>query len=360
MKRTNVIGLLLAGGLALVGTGYWALGSVQAEPKKATSQAAAPVPRAAVETAVVRSGMVTVNIDAIGTLQSGEAVVLAPEVDGVISEILFEEGTPVEAGVPLVRLDDAIVKAELDQAKAQLTLTQANFERANTLLRQNSGTQRARDEALAALQSARASASLAQTRLDKTVIRAPFAGVLGLRSVSKGEYVTRGDALISLQTIDPLKAEFRLPETFLSSVKVGQTIELTADALPNRRFTGQITAIAPQIDVNGRALQIRAHVPNPDGILRSGLFVRVAIAAASRENALLVPESAIVPEGEARFAFVVENGKVRRVPVKLGERRIGEVEVLEGLSAGQEVVTAGQQRLRDGAAVEVLNPRAAS
>ena len=359
MKRTHFFGFLLAGSLALGGGGYWFLGSVQAQPQPA-GQAAKPPPRAAVETAKVRAGTVTVSIDALGTLQSRESVVLSPEIDGVVSEILFEEGTPVKAGDLLVRLDDAILKAELDQAKAQLTLAQANFERADTLVRQSSGTLRARDEALAALQSARASVSLAQTQLDKTAVRAPFSGVLGLRSVSRGEYVSRGESLISLQTIDPLRVEFRVPETFLSSVKTGQTVELTADALPGRRFSGQISAIAPQVDVNGRAIQIRANVPNTDGTLRPGLFARVTIAAASRENALLVPEGAIVPEGETRFVYRVKDGKAVRGPVKLGQRRTGEVEVLEGLALGEEVVTAGQQRLRNGVAVEVVNERAGS
>jgi membrane fusion protein (multidrug efflux system) len=172
--------------------------------------------------------------------------------------------------------------------------------------------------------------------------------------------VSRGESLISLQTIDPLRVEFRVPETFLSVVKVGQAIALTADALPGRDFTGRITAISPQVDVNGRALQVRAHVPNIDGLLRPGLFARVTIAAASRENALLVPESAILPEGDSRIVYRVTDGKAVRGTVTLGERRTGEVEVLEGLSIGDEVVIAGQQRLRNGVAVEVVNQRAGS
>ncbi|MGQ9366217.1 efflux RND transporter periplasmic adaptor subunit [Azospirillum sp. ST 5-10] len=356
MRRTHFIGLLLAGGLALGGIGHWQFGIGHAQPKPAAAPAAAPRP-AAVETAPVRVDTVTVRIDAIGTLQSQESVVLSPEIDGVVADILFDEGTAVEAGVPLVRLDDAILKAELDQAKAELTLAQANFERADTLLRQSSGTRRALDEAIAAQQSARARVRLAETQLDKTVIRAPFSGVLGLRPVSRGEYVSQGEALIGLQTVDPLRVEFRVPETFLTSVKVGLPVGITADALPGRSFEGRITAIDPQVDVNGRALRIRAEVPNPERVLRSGLFVRVGVTAASRADALLVPEGAILPEGDLRLVYRIVDGKARRTTVVLGERKAGEVEVLKGLSAGDEVVTAGQQRLRDGTTVVVVNPR---
>lgn len=359
MRPARTIGALTALAVVAGGVWYWQFGDLKAQPQTPPPRPAASV--VAVEASPVRRATVSVDIDAVGTMESTESVTLAAEIAGIISEIMFDEGTPVQAGVPLVRLDDAILRAELDQARAQMTLADANYERADTLFAQRSGTQRARDEALAARQSARATLALAQTRLEKSTIKAPFAGVLGLRSVSKGEFVSPGTALISLQTIDPLRVEFRVPETFLSAVSVGQTVRVGVDALPGRGFEGKITAISPQVDVNGRALRLRASVPNPQQILRPGLFARVTVKGAARQDAILVPEGAIVPEGESRFVYRVVGGKAMRTGVKLGQRvGGGEVEVVDGLSATDVVVTAGQMRLRNGAAVDVVGTRAGS
>jgi membrane fusion protein, multidrug efflux system len=352
MKTAGVLALIVAAVLAAAGVTWWRSDAV---PPVQAQQEGKPQPApAAVEAATVKVDRVTVRIDAVGTLEPAEAVAMAPEIDGILAEILFREGTPVKEGQVLVRLDDAILTAELAQARAELTLAEANFERADTLLKQRSGTPRARDEAFAALQTARASVQLAQTRLDKTVLRAPFDGILGLRSVSKGGYVNSGDTLVTLQSIDPLKVDFRVPETLLSSIRVGQKIRLTTDALPDRSFEGAIYAIDPQLDVNGRALKLRALVDNHDQILRPGLFARVGIAAESRDNAIMIPEAAVVPEGNTRYVFRIEDGKAVRVDVKLGMRRNGEVEVTEGLAPGDVIVISGQQRVRNGGRVEVI------
>jgi membrane fusion protein (multidrug efflux system) len=352
MKTAGVLALLVAAVLAAAGVTWWRTDGAQ--PVQAQQEGRRQPPPAAVEAATVKVDRVTVQIDAVGTLEPAEAVAMAPEIDGILAEILFREGTPVKEGQILVRLDDAILKAELAQARAELTLAEANFERADTLLKQRSGTQRARDEAFAALQTARASVQLGQTRLDKTVLRAPFDGILGLRSVSKGGYINSGDTLVTLQSIDPLKVDFRVPETLLSNVRVGQKISLTTDALPDRKFDGEIYAIDPQLDVNGRALKLRALVGNHDQVLRPGLFARVGISAESRDNAILIPEAAVVPEGNTRYVFRIEDGKAVRVEVKLGLRRNGEVEITQGLAPGDVVVTGGQQRVRPGGRVEVI------
>jgi len=352
MRTAGVLALLVAAVLAAAGVAWWRTDGVL--PAQA-QQEGKRQPVAAVEAAKVKVDRVTVQIDAVGTLEPAEAVAMAPEIDGILAEILFREGTPVKAGQLLVRLDDAILKAELAQARAELTLAEANFERADILFKQSSGTQRARDEAFAALQTARASVQLAQTRLDKTVLRAPFDGILGLRSVSKGGYVNSGDTLVTLQSIDPLKVDFRVPETLLSNIRIGQKIRLTTDALPDRSFEGEIYAIDPQLDVNGRALKLRALVDNHDQILRPGLFARVGISAENRDNAILIPEAAVVPQGNTRYVFRIEDGKAVRIDVKLGLRRSGEVEVTEGLAPGDVIVISGQQRVRDGGRVEVIS-----
>lgn len=353
MKK-GAIAVLIVAALGAAGVaGYWRINDHPALAQ--TAPGSKPAPRAvAVEVGQVRSATVVEEVAAVGTLQANEYVVIAPEIDGRIASIPFEEGTPVKAGEPLVLLDDAILRGELAQARADLTLAQANFERADTLYQQRSGTLRARDETLAALQSARASAQLAQTRLDKTTVRAPFDGVLGLRSVGPGGYVNRGEALVTLQSLDPLKVDFRVPETSLTAIRVGQTVTVTVDALPGRTFTGEIYAADPQVDVNGRAIRLRARIPNGDGELRPGLFARVTVTVAKRADAALVAEGAIVPQGDRRFVYRVADGRASRVEVKLGQRRAGEVEVLDGLVVGDTVVTAGQQRLRDGQPVEIV------
>lgn len=357
MNRALVLAAVAAvgiGGAAAYRTLPWA---ASAQPKPAAATQAAPV---AVEVAEVRRDVVTEEISALGSLLADEQAVIAAEIEGRIAELPLQEGGRVAAGQVLARLDDAILKSELAQAQANLTLAEANFERADTLLRQRSGTERARDEALAARQSARASVELAKTRLDKTVIRAPFAGVLGLRSVSVGEFVNRGEELVTLQSIDPLKVDFRVPETFLAHVRVGQAVAVTVDALPGRSFTGTIYAADPQVDVNGRAIRLRARIANADGALRPGLFARIVIAARQREGASLVPESALVPQGAQRFVFKVVDGKAVRTQVKPGQRRPGEVEIVEGLRPGELVVAAGHQRLRDGVPVEIVTAKPGS
>lgn len=357
MRKGVLVLAALAGVTAGGGAAYhYGLG-VPAAQSQAKEPGQAVTPPAAVEVAEVKRDVVKVEIGAVGSLLANEQAVIAAEIEGRIAELPLEEGGRVVAGQVLARLDDAILKSELAQAQANLTLAEANFERADTLLRQRSGTERARDEALAARQSARASVELAKTRLDKTVIRAPFAGILGLRSVSIGEFVTRGEELVTLQSIDPLKVDFRIPETYLANVRIGQTVAVTVDALPGRSFAGTIYAADPQVDVNGRAIRLRARIANSDGTLRPGLFARIVIVAEQREGASVIPESALVPQGAQRLVFKVVDGKAVRTPVTLGQRRPGEVEILQGLQPGDMVVTAGQQRLKDGAPVEIVGPR---
>ncbi|WP_207486099.1 efflux RND transporter periplasmic adaptor subunit [Arenibaculum pallidiluteum] len=362
MRKGVVVSVVILGLGAAGFMGYRHFGEqyafAQSAPRADVPKPSAGPTAIAVEVARVQVSTVLDEIGAVGTLQADESVVIAPEIDGRVAAILLEEGAKVEAGQVLVRLDDAILRAELAQAQSNLTLAQANYDRANTLFQQRTGTQRARDEAVAALQSARASFELARTRLDKTTIRAPFSGVLGFRSVGPGHYLSQGEQLVMLQSLDPLKVDFRVPETRLSEIRTGQPVKVTVDALPGREFTGEIYATDPQVDVNGRAIRLRAKIPNGKGELRPGLFARVTVVSERRENSLLVPEGALVPQGAERYVYRVVDGKAAMVKVRIGQRQAGQVEVLEGLRPDDVVVTAGQQRLRNGVAVEIVNPDA--
>ena len=209
------------------------------------------------------------------------------------------------------------------------------------------------EQATAQLASQEAKIQLVQAKLALATIKAPFTGVVGLRAVGVGDFVSIGKPLITLTNIDPIKVDFRVPEIFLTQVKVGQPIQLKVDAVPDRPFTGQVFAIDPVVDVNGRAVKLRATIPNGDLVLKPGLFARVTVVVDKRDNALLVPETAVVPDGVGKAVFVVEGGKARRMPVELGKRLLGKVEVVKGLKAGQQIVTAGQMRLRDGSTVAI-------
>ena len=308
-----------------------------------------------VEVVRATAAQATRELRSVGTLASDESVDVASELPGRITDIAFQEGEAVQAGGVLIRLDDALARAEATDAAAKLVLAEANFERANSLSKSGTGTQRARDEALAALESARAAVELTQARLEKTEIRAPFDGVVGLRRVSVGAFTQIGQTLVNLEKIDALKLDFQLPEINLSDVRVGMPIEIAVDAFPGDMFEGRIYAIDPHLDVNGRSLRIRARLPNPDLMLRPGLFARVTLSVAARGPVVVVPESAIMPRAGDMFVYVVRDGRAVETKVRLGRRLAGEVEVIEGLAPDDAVVVAGQIRLRDGTLVEVVS-----
>ena len=308
----------------------------------------------AVEVSEARAAKATDDIRAIGSLLSDESVVLAPEVAGRVSEIMFSEGEPVKKGDKLVQLDDALVAAEVADAKARLSLASANTERARQLTKSGNVTLRGRDEAVSNFETAQAALDLAQTKLGKLTLVAPFDGVAGLRGVSVGAFVSAGAPLVNLEKIDTLKVDFKVPEIHLQAIKVGQKIDVQVDAFPDRAFSGEIYAINPLVDVNGRALQIRARLDNKDQMLRPGLFARIVIKGLQERETVFVPEAAIVPRGEETFVFVVSEGKAVETRVTLGLREKAQVEIVDGISAKMRVVTAGQLNLRNGAAVEVL------
>jgi membrane fusion protein (multidrug efflux system) len=307
-----------------------------------------------VETASAEKSVTTTDLRAIGSLQSDESVQIASEISGRIIELPLKEGEPVKAGDILVKLDEALVRAELTDATARYEFAKSNQQRAQTLARSGNVTGRARDEADTNAQTTLAAVELAKTRLSKHVIRAPFSGTVGLRVVSPGAYIGIGAPIVNIEKIDTLKVDFKLPELYLAEIKRGQTIEVTVDALPGRKFIGEIYAINPHVDVNGRSVSIRARLPNEDGVLRPGLFARIVVKGLTERQVVVVPESAIVPRGGETIVFAIEDGKAVESKVTLGNRKAGIVEVLDGLKDNATVVTAGQQRLRNGVSVEVI------
>jgi membrane fusion protein, multidrug efflux system len=342
--------------VAVGGGAFWYLRLDPEAERAAQTAAAQEGPSAtAVEAAAVEIGPIVDAMTVTGTLRSDEDALISAEIAGRVNGVHLTEGQPVEEGDLLFTLDDAIYRAQVATAEANLELSRRNSERAVELLQRNAGTERARDEAQAQLAINEAELNLARTRLDKTRITAPFGGVVGLRQVSVGEYVTPGQDLVNLEDIDPIKVDFPVPERYLSAVAVGQPIEVTVEAWPERTFEGEVYAIDPQISAQGRSIAIRATIDNQEGLLRPGLFAAVRLIIQQREDALLVPEQAVFAQGEKQYVYVVQDGTARLTEVGLGGRRVGQVEITSGLEASDVVVTAGHMKLRDGARVRVID-----
>ncbi len=368
MSRRNTRFLVLAVVLAgLIGLGYFAytsfrepLGSPVTPPGAAAGRPGAPAGPPGgqplrVETARVLAAELALDATAVGSLRSNESVVLRPETAGRIASINFRDGVAVSKDSLLLALDAATQAAELDQARASLGLAQANQQRNQDLFAKKFISQQALDNTQAALKVQEAALALAQAKFDKTRIRAPFSGIVGIRNVSVGDYVKEGQELVNIEDIGTLKIDFRLPESYLSQLRPGQQLEVSSDALPGQVFTAVLDAINPLVEAGGRAISLRARLPNGEGRLRPGMFVRVRLIFEQRNNVLLIPEQALIPDSKSPYVYRLVDGQAKRTPIRTGLRRDAQVEVVEGLSAGDEVVTAGQMKLRDGVAVRAIS-----
>ncbi len=316
-------------------------------------------PPSTVETVTAAARDVQVNVAALGSLDADQSIVVSPEIDGIVTSIDFTDGQRLNKGDMIVSIDSGSLKARLMQTQARVKLTRANHDRAERLRKQGSGTERALDEALNDMRSAEADLAAAQADLDKANITAPFTGIIGLRQVSLGQYLKAGDAIATLADVDHLRIDFRVSEVFLTRINKDQEVSVRLDAMPDESFKGVITAIDPVIDVAGRAIRVRAILPNESGKLRPGLFGRVNIVTLVR-NSVVLPESALVPQqtgGKAVFVVIDGGEKGLRAelrPIEIGERMAGEAEILSGVKAGDVVVTAGQLKIRPGDAVEPI------
>ena len=317
------------------------------------------------EVAQVKTLALQDDAQAVGTLRSRQSVTLRPEVSGRIAQIAFADGARVKRGQLLVQLDDVLQRAELSQAQAQLSIARTNLKRNEELVAQAFVAQRVLDESRAALQVAEAQVALAQARLSRMRLVAPFDATVGLRTVNVGDYVKDGADLVNLEDTSQLMVDFRLPERYQSRLAAGQPVRLQLDALPGKAYSARVQAIDPLLDANGRSIAVRAVLPpSPGSELRPGMFARVTTVFATNEAALVVPEEAIVPQAGKQFVIKLDKdgegdgAKLvsRRVEVQLGVRRGAQVEIVEGVSEGETVVVAGQQRLqRDGTPVRVVD-----
>ncbi|MFY7940339.1 MAG: efflux RND transporter periplasmic adaptor subunit [Burkholderiaceae bacterium] len=347
------------------GTSTGAPGSTGAAggPGSGGPGAGGPARPTAVEVAQVEKAMLVDETQSVGSLKSNQGVVLRPEVGGRVNQVLFKDGQRVKKGQLLVQLDDQLPAAQVMQATAELSIAQANHKRNQELVAQNFISKRSLDESDAALQVAQAKLALAQATLQRLKVYAPFDGVAGLRQINVGDYLKDGADMVNIEDIEAVLLDFRLAERFQSKVKPGQKAQVTFDALPGRKFTAMIQAIDPLIDANGRSVGVRGCIDNRQMQLRPGMFARVNAVFGERADAMVIPEEAIVPQGGRSFVVKVVPGPNKgeliseRVTVKVGLRQPGKVEILEGLSVGDSVVIAGQQRLqKDGTLVRIVDP----
>ena len=322
---------------------------------------------ATVEAASVELRRLTDDTQAVGSLRSRRGVVLRPEVSGRITQLNFTDGQRVKKGQTLVQFDDQLPLAQVQQSLAELSIAQANQSRNQELVTQNFVSQRSLDESAANLQVAQAKLALAKATAARLKIVAPFDGIAGIRLVNVGDYLKDGADIVNIEDIDAIFVDFRLPERFQSRVQRGQTALIDIDALPGRRYAAQIQAIDPLIDANGRSVGVRACIDNRQLQLRPGMFARVNVVFDVREDARVIPEEAIVPQGGKQYVIKllddptsvgkpVTGSKItQRVEVKVGLRSPGRVEILEGLLAGETIITSGQQRVqKDGTRVLVV------
>ncbi len=334
-----------------------------AGPGAATGSPGAGAPRAAVvEVAKVQTQLLVDETQAVGSLRSRQGVMLRPEVAGRVKQIFFNDGQRVRKDQVLVQFEDQLQQAQVSQARAELSIAEANHKRNQELVGQNFISKRSLDESGAALEVARAKLSLADATLQRLKVLAPFDGIAGLKQINVGDYLKDGADMVNIEDMDAVLLDFRLPERFQAKIRAGQTAQLTVDALPGRPFTAIVQAVDPLIEANGRSVGVRGCIDNRQQSLRPGMFARVNAVFGSRENALVIPEEAIIPQGGRSFSVKVVAGEKpdtlmsERVAVKLGLRLPGKVEVLEGLAEGDTVVTAGHQRLqKDGTAVRVVD-----
>jgi len=304
-----------------------------------------------VEVAVARTDTVRDEIAATGQIEAVQSIDLRPEVDGRIVEILIREGQEVDQGTPLFKVDDAQLQAQVAQLAAQRDLAQQALARAKELAQQNASSAADLEQAEATARSAQAQYDLQRIRLDRTTVRAPFAGVVGQRYVSLGDYVTTSTRLASLHTVNPQRATFQVPERFARLLRPGQEVTFRVAAIPGRDFTGEVDFVDPVVQLPGRTILVKARVPNGQRLLQPGMFIEARLVTAVRANAIVVPEDAVVPLQGATFVWVVNDGKAERRSVALGVRTPGFVELTSGVQAGTQVVVGGLELLAPGAPV---------
>jgi membrane fusion protein, multidrug efflux system len=310
------------------------------------------MPPMPVETAVASAGTVSDRFEAVGTIEAGTAITVVAQIDGIITSLPFREGEPIRRGGLIAQLDDTQLAAEVARAEAVRDQSRATYERVKEVVAQNAGAPQDLDDAAAALRVAEANLNVAQARLDKTRITAPFDGIAGARQTSPGAYLRPGDPITNLAQVRTIRVNFAAPERYMSKLDRGSEVTLTTTAYSGLELHGRIAVIEPVLDPATRNAHIIATADNPEEKFRPGMSVNVSAVLSERQNAVTIPNEAVFFEGDQSLVYLVKpDSTVSRTPLTLGTRQSETVEVLKGLAPGDRVVRAGHQKLFEGARV---------
>jgi membrane fusion protein (multidrug efflux system) len=323
-------------------------GSEKAAGPAASGGAPAAMPPMPVDVDTARRQPIVDAVRATGRIEAVQAVDLRPDEQGRIVALLFEEGQSVNVGTPLVKIDDALLRAQSERATADRDLARQQLERVRRLRAENASTPADLERAEANFRSSEAALSMLALQIDRTTVRAPFAGVIGQRMVSIGDYVTSASRLLTLQTVDPARAVIEVPERYAVQLRKGQAVGFTVAAQPDRVFVAVVEFIDPVVQTGSRTIVVKARAPNPNGVLRPGMFIEARLATATRDSAVVIPEDAVQPLRTANIVWAVVDGKASRRVVQLGVRNQGKVEVVSGVRAGEVVVVGGLERMAEG------------
>ena len=354
--------LMLVAAVLVIG----ALGFVKFQQIKAAiaqGQAYQPPPEA-VTTVVAKQETWPTTLSVIGTMAAVQGVTVSADLPGIVNQIKFESGQSVNEGDVLVQLETTQEQAQLTEAEADRDLAILNFQRLQGLVNQRAISRADYDRAEAEQKQTEAKVGEIRATIARKTIRAPFTGILGIRQVNLGQYLSAGNAVVPLQALDPIYVNFGVPQQYAGKLRIGGTVRVTSEGLPGAAFTGQVTATNAVIDEATRNIQIQATLANPGGKLRPGMFVQTEISMGASQSVVTLPASAISYAPYGNSVFVVTDLKspkgetyrgVRQQIIKLGEARGDQIAVTSGLQAGDEVVTSGVFKLRNGAAVLVNN-----
>ena len=314
------------------------------------SSAANPIP---VVVATVNQEAIPQQVDALGSLKALEAITVSSEVSGRVAQIFFKDGQQVAKGMPIVQLHNAQDLASYQSAVTALNLAKVKYQRAQLLLNEGGISQQDVDQLRADVENSAATVDSSSAALGEKELTAPFNGTLGAFQVEVGDYVNQGQPLVTLVNRDQLEVVYSLPEQYLSALKLAQIVMVRSNAYPNKSFQGTVTYVAPSVDEATRSIGIQATIDNKEGLLSPGLFVHVTQTIGIDNNALVVPEEAVTASVKGYTVYKVVNGQARLTLVQLGVHFNGQVQVTQGLSLKDVVVTAGQQKLQDGSYVAI-------
>jgi membrane fusion protein (multidrug efflux system) len=310
------------------------------------------MPPTPVEAALVSQAPVIERFQAVGSIDAGDAITVVSEIDGTIVKLPFDEGSSVRRGDLIAQLDDSQLKAEVDRTTALRDQAHASFQRTKAVVEQQAGSQQDLDDALSALKVAEANLELAEARLAKTRITAPFEGMVGARRVSPGAFVRAGQAITDLAQIRRLRVTFSAPERYVPFLRQGTEVKVSTTAYPGLLVTGKVTVVEPMLDPSTRSARMVAEVENPEERFRPGMSADIIAVMQQRAQALTIPNEAVFVEGDSSYVYLVKpDSTVKRTAVTLGTRTSEVVEVVHGLSEGETVVRAGHQKLFPGAKV---------